>query len=83
MSLTLDELTQLKKQVKERDEEIDLLNAFINKNPRLLSPCVIVHGYKSIGKTFTVTKFLKALGTNFSTINCDECVSKNLITSMF
>lgn len=38
MSLTLDELTQLKKQVKERDEEIDLLNAFINKNPRLLSP---------------------------------------------
>lgn len=79
MSLTLDELTQLKKQVKERDEEIDLLNAFINKNPRLLSPCVIVHGYKSIGKTFTVTKFLKALGTNFSTINCDECVSKKIL----
>ncbi|CAX40210.1 origin recognition complex subunit, putative [Candida dubliniensis CD36] len=79
MSLTLDELSLLKKEVKERDEEIDLLNAFVNKNPRLSSPCVIVHGYKSIGKTFTVTKFLKALGLKFSTVNCDECVSKKIL----
>ena len=79
MSLSSTQLDQLKRQIRERDQQIDLLNAFINKNPELLSPCVIVHGYKAVGKTLTVKKFLDTLGVTYTHINCDQCVSKKML----
>ncbi|EGW34101.1 uncharacterized protein SPAPADRAFT_148516 [Spathaspora passalidarum NRRL Y-27907] len=79
MSLKAEESVDLKAQVKERGYEIDLLNAFINRDPTLSSDAVIVHGYKSVGKTLTVTSFLDALNVKYSRINCDECVSKKIL----
>ncbi|KAK6895237.1 Origin recognition complex subunit 5 [Candida tropicalis] len=79
MSLSSTQLELLKKEIKERDQQIDLLNAFINKDPELSSSCLIVHGYKAVGKTLTVRKFLDALGVTYTHINCDQCVSKKML----
>ncbi|CAI5755608.1 unnamed protein product [Candida verbasci] len=76
MSLTLDQLDYLKNTIIEREFEIDLLNAYVNKDPLISSSCTIIYGYKSIGKTFTTLKFLETLGVDFSVINCDVCLNK-------
>ncbi|KAG7661618.1 uncharacterized protein J8A68_004887 [[Candida] subhashii] len=72
-------LVELKKQIKERDVQFDLLNAFINQDPSLSSDAVIVQGYKAVGKSLVVTKFLEALNIKYSRINCDECISKKIL----
>lgn len=79
MSLLKEELEALKKEVKYRESQIDLLNAFISKELETLVPSLIVHGHKSIGKTFTVENYLEALGIKKTIVKCDECVTKKLL----
>lgn len=79
MSLSDNELRQLKSEVIERDYEIDALNAFITREAELSSPCVLVNSYKPVGKTYTVKAFLRKLGVRHSVIQCDECVSKQML----
>ncbi|RCK59356.1 Origin recognition complex subunit 5 [Candida viswanathii] len=79
MSLTTTELTLLKEEIGERDDQIDFLNAFISRDPELLSPCLIVHGYKAVGKTLTVQRFLDTLGATYTHVSCDQCVSKKML----
>ncbi|CAD1808434.1 Origin recognition complex (ORC) subunit 5 C-terminus family protein [Candida parapsilosis] len=79
MSLTTEELSHLKLKIKERDFEISALNAFINRDANLSSPCVLINGYKPIGKTLVVTEFLKTIQLNHTLIKCDECVSKQML----
>ena len=62
-----------------RDLQIDLLNALITTDPQLLAGLVIVHGFKSIGKSFTVEKYLETLGVNHSIVRCDECITKRIM----
>lgn len=62
-----------------RVEEESLLLCFISKDPRCLSPNLIVQGYKSVGKTYTVSKYLSELGIRKSIINCDECITQKLL----
>lgn len=79
MSLTTEELVNLKSRVKEREYEITALNAFINRDAHLSSPCVLINGYKPVGKTLVVTEFLNTLKLNHTIISCDECVSKQML----
>lgn len=62
-----------------RETETNLLLCFITADPQCLSPNVIVQGYKSVGKTYTVTKYLDELGIRKSIINCDECITQKLL----
>lgn len=78
-SLDNDSLEELKKEVKSRNEEIDLLNAFISKDGTILSPAVIISGYKAVGKSYTVDQYLKALNIKNTIIKCDECISQKLL----
>ncbi|EMG50190.1 hypothetical protein G210_4796 [Candida maltosa Xu316] len=79
MSLSEAELQDLKNQVKYRDKEFELLNSYIHRDVELSSQCIMVHGFKSTGKTLLVTKFLQALGVKHTIMNCDESISKKLL----
>ena len=79
MSLTTEELASLKSRVQERDYEITALNAFINRDASLSSPCVLINGFKPIGKTHVVKEFLNTLQVNHTIVSCDECVSKQML----
>lgn len=62
-----------------RDSQLDLLEAFLTGESATLVPCLIVHGYKSVGKTFTVEKYLESLNVKTTIVRCDECVTKKLL----
>ncbi|KAI5954178.1 hypothetical protein KGF54_001953 [Candida jiufengensis] len=79
MSLTEEELLHLKSTVKYRDEEIDALNAFINRDSKLSSPLVLINGFKPIGKTLLIKEFLEVLDINHSIIQCDECITQHML----
>lgn len=79
MSLSEEALNDLKKIVKCRETQIELLNAFISKELETLVPSLIAHGYKSIGKTYTIERYLEALGIKRTIVKCDECVTKKLL----
>lgn len=79
MSLSEEALNDLKGIVKCRETQIELLNAFISKELETLVPSLIAHGYKSIGKTYTIERYLEALGINKTIVKCDECVTKKLL----
>lgn len=72
-------LLELKRTHKHRDEEIDLLGAFISPQSELLVPAVIVNGYKAVGKTYTVENYLRSLNIRHTIIKCDECISQKLL----
>ncbi|CUM68523.1 uncharacterized protein PRCAT00006249001 [Priceomyces carsonii] len=61
-----------------REKELNLLSSFIHKDHSLV-PALIVHGYKSVGKTYVVKKFLETSQINHTLVNCDECVTKKLL----
>lgn len=73
------QLDQLKSEIRFRDDEIDLLNGFITEDARSSIPCLMVHGYKSVGKTLTVTKFLEKLGVTTSVVSSDENLTNKLL----
>ncbi|KAI3405327.2 hypothetical protein KGF56_001868 [Candida oxycetoniae] len=79
MSLTQEQLVQLKSSVIERDSQFDALNAYINKDAALSSSCILVNSFKPVGKTLVVKAFLKMMGLRHSIIQCDECVSKQML----
>lgn len=65
--------------IKFRDTQLDLLGCFISKDANELSPNVIVQGYKSVGKTFTVKNFLEELGVKHTFINCEDCITHKIL----
>ncbi|KAK6204771.1 origin recognition complex subunit 5 C-terminus-domain-containing protein [Scheffersomyces amazonensis] len=65
--------------VKFRSNEIELLSSFISLNASNSSSALIIHGYKSVGKTFTVENYLTYLGVRNSIIRCDECVTNRVL----
>lgn len=65
--------------VKFRDTQLDLLSAFISKDSNQLCPNVIVQGYKSVGKTYTVQKYLEQLQVKHTFINCDDCITHKIL----
>jgi hypothetical protein len=79
MSLSEKELDSLKSTVRCRDSEIDLLNSFVSKDVDALITSLIIHGFKSVGKTFTVQQYLNKLGVNKTIIRCDECITKKIL----
>ncbi|CAK9437318.1 uncharacterized protein LODBEIA_P16960 [Lodderomyces beijingensis] len=81
MSLSREQLAQLKQEVTERDFQIDSLNAYINQEAELSSPCVLVYSFKPVGKTLTVSAFLETLGVRNTIVRCDECVSRQMLLS--
>lgn len=65
-----------------RSKEVDLLSAFITDDIRTTVPALIVHGYKSIGKTYTLDSFFNSrlsTGVKKTIIRCDECVTKRVL----
>lgn len=79
MSLSEKELDILKSNVRCRGSEIDLLNSFISKDIDTLVSSLIVHGFKSVGKTFAVQLYLDALSVNKTVVRCDECITKKIL----
>lgn len=65
--------------IKYRDTEIALLECFITADASVSSANLIVQGYKSIGKTYTVLAYLEALGIRNTVINCDECITQKIL----
>ncbi|KAK6465696.1 origin recognition complex subunit 5 C-terminus-domain-containing protein [Scheffersomyces coipomensis] len=72
-------IDQLKEEVKYRSNEIDLLSAFISEDALISTPSLIVHGYKAVGKTYTVQKYLQTLDVSTSVIRCDECITNRVL----
>ncbi|EEQ36622.1 hypothetical protein CLUG_00745 [Clavispora lusitaniae ATCC 42720] len=62
-----------------REKELDLLSCFITKEPLCSSPNLVVQGYKSVGKTYTVLNYLHELGIKKSIVNCDECITQKIL----
>lgn len=65
--------------VKFRNTQLDLLGAFVSKDSSQLCPNVIVQGYKSVGKTYTVQKYLEQLDVKHTIINCDDCITHKIL----
>lgn len=62
-----------------RETELSLLNAFVSDDLSLTSPCVIVHGYKAVGKTEVVKTFLNTLNVHRTIVRCDEFLTNRLL----
>lgn len=65
--------------VRFRETQSDLLRSFISNDQKQLCPSVIVQGYKSVGKTYTVLKVLEQLGCATTIINCDDCITHKIL----
>lgn len=79
MSVSPDSLRQIKSSLLFRDQEIELLNAFVSSDPTTSVPSLFVHGYKSCGKSLVVKQFLERLHVKYSWINCDSILSSKLL----
>ncbi|KAK6456842.1 origin recognition complex subunit 5 C-terminus-domain-containing protein [Scheffersomyces xylosifermentans] len=79
MVLSENQTNALKTSILCRDTEIDLLNAFVSENAEVSAPAIVVHGYKSNGKTFIVNRFLETLGVKKTVIKCDECITRKIL----
>lgn len=79
MALSIDTLRRLQAQLLHRNDELELLNAFITGEPSTSAPTLFIHGYKPCGKTLVVHQFLEQLGVNHSWINCDSILSSKLL----
>lgn len=62
-----------------RADELQLLDAFVTEDSETTCPNVIVQGYKSVGKTHTVLKYLESLHIRKSVVKCDECITHKLL----
>lgn len=62
-----------------RDSQLQLLIAFVNVQTIPYLGLVIVHGYKSSGKTKTVTSHIQNLGVDHTIVNCDECITPKIL----
>lgn len=74
-----DRFDSLRKEILFRDDEIDMLTSFVAEGADILAPSLIVHGYKAIGKTTTVTKYLQALEVKHTIVRCDECITRRIM----
>lgn len=74
-----EQLNQLKSKVICRDEQFDLLNAYLSNDSSVCVPTLLVQGYRSIGKTLTVDEYLKQLSGKVTRINCDQFITAKLL----
>ncbi|EGV61699.1 hypothetical protein CANTEDRAFT_98870 [Yamadazyma tenuis ATCC 10573] len=77
--MSTQKILELKKRIQFRDQEFDLLNAFLSPNHEECAPVVFVHGYNSVGKTLSVFSFLDTIGVKKTVIQCDEVVNNRLL----
>jgi len=69
----------LKERIKERDEQLDLLSCFIQKDTQLAPRSTLVYGNESTGKSYTVKGYLDNLEVKYSWIQCDECIAIRIL----
>lgn len=62
-----------------RNNELLLLKAFITGVNQTSSPHVIVLGYKTSGKSYTVLHHLDQLQVNKTIIDCDRCLTHKIL----
>lgn len=62
-----------------REDELQLLQAFVTGQSLTTTPNLIVLGYKAVGKSYTVLQHLDQLQINRTIINCDECLTHKLL----
>lgn len=62
-----------------RERELQILGSFISNDSAVLAPHVIVQGYKSVGKSLVVEKFLQGLRIRNTIISCDEFLTQKLL----
>ncbi|GMG39897.1 unnamed protein product [Ambrosiozyma monospora] len=64
--------------VRYRDQQQDLLKAYITTQPECLEPAVIIEGANSTGKSYTLQRYLWTIRNDVLTftIDCNSCVSK-------
>lgn len=65
--------------VKFRDVQLRLLGSLVSERADELCPNVIVQGYKSVGKSYTVSEYLKLLGIRYTNINCEDCITHKIL----
>ncbi|KAH3680136.1 hypothetical protein WICMUC_000537 [Wickerhamomyces mucosus] len=65
--------------IQSRDEQIQLMEAFIRPELIQAPPMILLHGPSSTGKSLTLQRFLQTLDVNHSWIHCDECVSIKIL----
>lgn len=69
----------IKQSIKERDEQLDLLSAFAQKESSLSVNSILVYGNESSGKSYTVKSYLDFHKIKHSWIQCDECISFKIL----
>lgn len=62
-----------------RETQLALLNSFISADADQLAANVVVQGYKSVGKTYTVTKFLQEIAIKHTIIKCEDCITHKIL----
>ncbi|CAK7894124.1 origin recognition complex subunit 5 [[Candida] anglica] len=62
-----------------RENELNLLKTLITGDVATSVPAMVVHGYRSVGKTHTLESFLKYSGVKTTYIQCNECVTKRVL----
>lgn len=62
-----------------RDEQKELLEAFLGAEVSTAPPSLIVHGPTSTGKTLTLRCVLDQLKVRQTWVSCDECVSSKIL----
>lgn len=62
-----------------RENELQLLSAFVRESHFELAPAVHVYGHKSIGKSYVVNAYLNSININKTVIPCDACVTRKLL----
>ncbi|CCH42152.1 Origin recognition complex subunit 5 [Wickerhamomyces ciferrii] len=65
--------------VKERDEQLDLLLAFIRPTTLESFSSLLIYGNPSTGKSYTTKKYMEHAQINNIWIQCDDCVSIKVI----
>lgn len=72
-------LQALKSRIIHRDQQFDLLNAFVSNDVETCAPMVIVHGYKSCGKSITVMEYVKSLGVKYSLVQAQTVLTTKIL----
>lgn len=62
-----------------REHELQLLSSFIANDAAISASHLIVQGYKSVGKTLVVRRFLEDIEIKRSIVNCDEFLTQKLL----
>lgn len=65
--------------IKQRNEQLDLLSAFVHKDPLFSPRSMLIYGNESAGKSYTVKGYLDYHTIKYSWIQCDECIAFKIL----